>query len=214
MRELTAENASEYLAAGDRVSPGEPIAVRELPGGVSNVVLLVELPRHGQRGVAGGGLRFVLKQARGRLRVKEEWLCPVERIWREVEVLRICGEQLEARNKERIAVSVPEILWEDRENFCFAMTAAPEGQRTWKELLFAGEMELNRELAVAAGRLLGELHGGTWNNAAVAMQLADRSYFDRLRIDPYYRQIGRVHGDLTADVERLIDSVWQNRLAL
>src|SRR5262245_14303386 len=183
MRELTAENASEYLAAGDRVSPGEPIAVRELPGGVSNVVLLVELPRHGQRGVAGGGLRFVLKQARGRLRVKEEWLCPIERIWREVQTLRICGQLLiptwnaECGVRNVFQPSVPEVLWEDRENYCFAMTAAPQKHKTWKELLLSGDLSTSNEIAKACGQMLAAIHGSSWGNAEIAAQLDDRTYF-------------------------------------
>jgi 5-methylthioribose kinase len=80
MREITAENAAEYLRSTGRLGPAEAAEVRELAGGVSNAVLLVTL--------SGRGEQFVLKQARGQLRVKEEWLCPIERIWREVETLR------------------------------------------------------------------------------------------------------------------------------
>src|SRR5262245_57849193 len=130
MHEITSENAAEYLRSRGRVAPDELIEVRELAGGVSNVVLLVTLPHRGER--------LVLKQARGRLRVKEEWLCPVERIWREVEVLRICGELLQvrnaecgARNGESLETSVPDVLWDDRANYVYAMTAAPPERRTW-----------------------------------------------------------------------------------
>jgi aminoglycoside phosphotransferase (APT) family kinase protein len=80
--------------------------------------------------------------------------------------------------------------------------------------LFAGEIELNRRLAVACGRLLGQLHCGSWANSDIAKRLDDRSYFEQLRLDPYYRQIARVHVDLTLGIERLIDSVWQNRRSL
>src|SRR4029453_4982285 len=86
MFEITTPSAAEYLRTRGRIEAQEPVQVSELAGGVSNLVLLVTLPALGQR--------FVLKQARGQLRVKEEWLCPVERIWREVEVLRACGELL------------------------------------------------------------------------------------------------------------------------
>ena len=213
MRELTADNASEYLVARGRAAPGEPIAVRELTGGVSNAVLLVELPDCGER--------FVLKQARGQLRVKEEWLCPIERIWREVETLRICGELLGMPNSERRIQNaeasqpcVPEVLWEDRENYCFAMTAAPPEHRTWKELLLAGELADSANIAIACGRMLATLHGASWGNADIAAQLDDRTYFDQLRIDPYYRQIAKVHSDLAPPIQQLIDSVWSHRLCL
>jgi len=213
MRELTADNASEYLVARGRAAPGEPIAVRELTGGVSNAVLLVELTDRGER--------FVLKQARGQLRVKEEWLCPIERVWREVETLRICGELLGMQNSERRIQNaeasqpcVPDVLWEDRENYCFAMTAAPPEHRTWKELLLAGELADSVDIAKACGKMLATLHGASWGNADIAVQLDDRAFFDQLRIDPYYRQIAKVHPDLAPQVQQLIVSVWSHRLCL
>jgi thiamine kinase-like enzyme len=212
MREITSQCAADYLRWADRVARDEPIEVRELAGGVSNVVLLVTLPRRGGQ--------FVLKQARGQLRVKEEWLCPVERIWREVEVLRICGELLQVRSAEievrndGIATDVPRLLWEDRDNFVYAMTAAPAEHRTWKEILLSGETSVSRPLAIACGRLLGQLHAGSWASIEIAGLLDDRTYFDQLRLDPYYRHVARVHADLGPDLERLIDSIWQHRLCL
>ena len=67
---------------------------------------------------------------------------------------------------------------------------------------------------VACGRLLSELHAESWANNEIAATLDDRTYFEQLRLDPYYRQIARVHVDLAASVERLIDSVWQDRRSL
>ena len=43
MRELTWENAAAYLQETGRVPAGQSIRVRELSGGVSNVVLRVDL---------------------------------------------------------------------------------------------------------------------------------------------------------------------------
>ena len=180
---------------------------------MSNAVFFVELFKSGER--------FVLKQAREKLRVQEEWRCPVERIWREVEVLRLCGELLSAqsaephtRKTEEVAyeATVPLVLWEDRANLFYAMTAAPEGQRTWKELLLSGET--SEQVAGACGRLLGTLHAGSWNNVDIAGRLDDRAYFEKLRLDPYYRHVARVHPTLAPHIQRLIDSVWQNRLCL
>src|SRR5262245_30076622 len=124
MLEITEQSAADYLRATGRIDVQEPVQVKELAGGVSNVVLLVTLPARGER--------FVLKQARGQLRVKEEWLCPVERIWREVDVLRACGVILRnagwgVRNKKAqrsaydfLRPRVPVVQWEDRPNYCFA----------------------------------------------------------------------------------------------
>jgi 5-methylthioribose kinase len=213
MLEVTPDNAATYLRAEQRAAPTELLAVRELTGGVSNVVLLVEVPQRGER--------FVLKQARRQLRVPEEWLCPVERIWREVEVLRICGELLRTGNvhfsdlsETPLEVAVPQLLWEDRDNYVYAMTAAPPGNRTWKEILLAGEVSQSIGIARACGKLLAELHAASWHDEAIAERLSDRTYFEQLRLDPYYRQVARVHPDLRPELEGLIDSVWQHRRCL
>jgi 5-methylthioribose kinase len=208
MHEIDATNAADFLRAAGRVAADEPVVVRELAGGVSNVVLLVTLPARGEQ--------FVLKQARGRLRVKEDWRCSIERIWREVEVLRVCGDVLQAKpvSKARFVPRVPEFLWEDRENYCYAMTAAPEEHRTWKEMLLEGRSTDSLFIAATCGRLLGRLHAGTWRNAKLATQLGDRSFFDQLRLDPYYRHAAKVHSDLARPLLSLVESVLDNRLCL
>lgn len=194
---LDPATTERYLRDRGELAAGETVRVSELSGGVSNQVLLVE---------RGRGDRFVLKQAREQLRVEQEWKCDVRRIWREMDVLRICGEVLRKREMAPtpVTVCVPEILFEDYENFCYAMTAAPEGHRTWKQCLMTGHVE--HELVVAAGRLLGQLHGGTWHDNRIRFSLADRIYFDALRIDPYYRRIAEVHPDLRPEINALIDS--------
>jgi len=205
MREITSTTAAEYLRDCGRIGPRERADVVELAGGVSNIVLLVSLPERGER--------FVMKQARERLRVSEEWLCPVERIWREVQTLRLCGELLGSDlSSDGASAIVPEVLWEDRANYVYAMTAAPAGHQTWKERLLAGQVE--SDLATAAGRLLGRLHAGSWNVPQVAAEFADRMFYDQLRIDPYYRHLARRDAELAPAIERLIESVWSHRHAL
>jgi len=151
-------------------------------------VLYVERP-----GVAGGD--FVLKQARGQLRVEQPWFCSVERIWREVETLRVCQAVLSgepealapgALGTSSFVATTPRVLWEDRENYAFAMTAAPS-HRVWKYDLLAGVAD--ERIAWACGNLLGRLHAGTWRNADVAQRLADKTFYNDLRIDPYYRRV-------------------------
>jgi 5-methylthioribose kinase len=220
MYELTAQNAADYLRASGRVAPGENVAVRSLPGGISNVVLLVTPTQQVEP--------FVLKQARGRLNVETEWLSSIDRVWREVEVLRLCdtligtgaqklpasGVPPAATILARYEPRVPRVLWEDRDNYLFAMTSAPRGHRTWKELLLHGEARQGISIATTCGQLLARLHARSWKNPTISRQLDDRTFFDELRIDPYYRHIAGQHPELAAAVERLIDSVWQNRLCL
>src|SRR5690349_9198610 len=109
---LDPSTTERYLRERGELDPQETVRVTELSGGVSNEVLLIE---------RGRGDRFVLKQAREQLRVQQEWKCDVRRIWREMDVLRLCGDVLrnaKVADGPGIRIRVPEILFEDRESFC------------------------------------------------------------------------------------------------
>ncbi|MGH7192539.1 MAG: phosphotransferase family protein, partial [Candidatus Saccharimonadales bacterium] len=203
--------AEQYLREQRWVSARERVRVRQLAGGVSNEVLYVaRLDRL--------GADFVLKQARPQLRTPEPWFSSVERIWREIDVLHACQRVLLAEPIRPITpphtllAATPRVLHEDRENYAFAMTAAPPDHRVWKADLLGGRVE--PIIADACGRLLGRLHAGTWHDAQVADQLDDRRLFDELRLDPYYRQVARVCPEHRADFERLIDTVLGERHCL
>lgn len=203
---LDTTTTERYLRDRGELMGDESVSISELAGGVSNQVLLVE---------RGRGDRFVLKQAREQLRVQQEWKCDVRRIWREMDVLRLCGDILITSGQgieTGIEATVPQILFEDRDNFCYAMSAAPAGHRTWKECLLSGQID--SAFGKVAGRMLGALHAGTWRSAPVAAALDDRSYFDALRIDPYYRRVAQVHPQLRGELAALIESVFSNRLSL
>ena len=210
MQLLDAQTAAAYLRQQGWVRGEERVVVRELAGGVSNEVLYVSRPE-----TPGGD--FVLKQARAQLRTPDPWFCGVERIWREVEVLRVCAELLDAPGKaaaagEALVAQTPRILHEDRQNYAFAMSAAPENHRVWKAELLAGRADSS--IARACGRLLGRLHAGSWQNAKIRERLEDRRIFDELRLDPYYRTLARSFPADAPHLERLIESVLANRRSL
>lgn len=197
MREVTCQTVEQYLVDTGRIARGSKCSASRLPGGVSNEVLLLETDQPGLE-------RFVLKQARARLRTPQEWLCTIERIWREVAVLRIC---------QRFAAdNVPLVLFEDRDAYLFAMTAAPAGHTVWKEDLLRGEFDI--DIAEQAGRLLAALHSGGWGSAELEQQIGDRSIFRQLRIEPYYETVAQTCPDVRASLEQLTDNVWNHRLTL
>jgi 5-methylthioribose kinase len=201
---LTATNAVEYLRSRGHLAAGESAHACELKGGVSNTVIHVS---------RSDGDDLVIKQVRPQLNVAEPWYCSVERIWREVEVLRICATLLrDNRTDVAFAVEVPQLFFEDRENYLYAMSAAPPDHVVWKHELLSGIAR--NDIACACGTLLGALHAKSWHDAALARQLDDRQFFDDLRLDPFYRQIARVHESLAADIKRLIESVWTQRHCL
>lgn len=174
-------------AAGLRIS--------ELGGGVSNTVLLVE----------GGGRRFILKQALGKLRVQDDWFSDRERIFRESAAMRWAAPRLAAG-------SVPEILFEDRENFLFAMSAAPPDAETWKSILLRGEFATDTADRIA--KMLAAIVSASWRDAVSERLFGNQTVFDQLRIDPYYRTTAARHPDLAPHFERLMRVSSRRRVSM
>jgi 5-methylthioribose kinase len=194
MIEVGPENAAAYLRQTGRVAPAAAITVRELPGGVSNFVLRVDVE---------GQPPLVLKQSRERLRVAMEWLSPLERIWTEVAALGVLAEILPAD-------AVPAVLFEDRTNFLYAMSCAPDDAQVWKAQLLAGGADPS--LARRVGQTLATVHADSTHHSALRDEpLVNTSLFDSLRIDPYYRTTARVHPDLARPFDDLIASMTAER---
>jgi 5-methylthioribose kinase len=147
----------------------EVSSARRLEGGVSNRVVLV-LPE------SGGP--FVMKQALPKLRVQVDWFCTPARIEREALGLKYLAELVPG--------NVPELLFEDSEQYLLAMEAVPEPHRNWKAMLMAGEVF--PEHVVNFGRLLGNIHVNSARQSAELLPIfEDRSIYETLRIEPYYR---------------------------
>jgi 5-methylthioribose kinase len=189
MHELTANNVADFLRHTGRVSADVPVEVRELGGGVSNIVLRVDVP---------GQAPFVLKQSRTQLRTRAEWFSRLDRIWIERDAIRLLSALLPEG-------AVPTVLFEDRENFLVAMTCAPDDSVVWKAQLLAGHAD--PEVARRAGTLLGTIHSRTAGHPDLAAQFGDTTVFDQLRIDPFYRRVAQVHPDLQPRLAALIDSM-------
>jgi 5-methylthioribose kinase len=189
MRELNSENTDAYLREIGSVPAGLDIQVRELSGGVSNVVLRVDV---------AGRPPLVIKQCRERLRVATEWRARLDRIWAERAALDVLAAILPPG-------TVPEVLFEDRPNYLFAMACAPDDSATWKTHLMSGQVD--PQIAARLGTILGTIHAEAPRHLALRQTLADTSLFDELRVDPYYRTIARAHPDLAPRIEALIASM-------
>ncbi|HYM11466.1 MAG TPA: aminoglycoside phosphotransferase family protein [Bryobacterales bacterium] len=192
--DLTVDNCGEYLARRGQAPPGR-LEIRELGGGVSNRVLLVE----------GDGVRFVLKQSLDRLRVADEWLADRSRIFREARSLQDAARLLPAG-------AVPQVLWVDEPNFLFAMTAVPPSATSWKTQLLAGEA--CPSTAATVGTLLGLWIRESWGNREFEERYGDQTAFDQLRIDPYYRTAARRRPEVAARVGELIAASAARRVSL
>ena len=104
-----------------------PATIRALGGGISNQVWRIET----------GGKSFVLKQALPKLRVEQDWFCDPERIYEECAAIQALAGILPDG-------TVPRIIDEDRDSYCFVMSAAPAGARTWKDHLLEGGLRSGR----------------------------------------------------------------------
>ena len=195
--QLTVATAPDYLA--QRGFDTARLTVRELAGGVSNTVLLVE----NTCDTSGG--RFVLKQALPQLRVEQEWFCDIRRIFVEADAIRAVTPMLPQG-------AAPRVLFEDRDNFLFAMTAAEPGFAPWKSHLLASQCD--PRVAEAVGRSLGAIIRHSWHSEAMAAQFDELSYFHELRLDPYYTRLASIYPDLRPWMDRLIESCRTRRVSL
>jgi 5-methylthioribose kinase len=189
MHEITALTAADYLREMGQVPDRAEIHVRELGGGVSNIVLRADI---------AGRPPFVIKQCRERLRVAMDWRARLDRIWTERATLDLLGSLLPAG-------TVPTVLFEDRAEYLFAMTCAPDDAATWKTLLMAGQIEPT--IAARLGTILGTIHAEAHGHPAMQTLLSDTSLFEELRVDPYYRTAASAHPDMAERINALIASM-------
>lgn len=157
----------DYLRMSGRIEPGEFPQCCVMTGGVSNRTVLVARPN---------GEKWVLKQALEKLRVADDWFCPPERILRE-------AAGMAALRRIAPRGSITRLVFTDRENYLLAMECVPEPHENWKNVLLSGRVEPGHVEQFA--QLLVAIHrGGTGRD--FQEQFADRSYFESLRIEPYY----------------------------
>jgi 5-methylthioribose kinase len=193
MLELTCDNTLTYLRTRGFIGP-EEAHVEPLGGGVSNVVLRVTT----------AGRTFVLKQSRPRLRTREDWFSDLDRVYREQEVMHLLQPLLQP-------LTVPQVLFVDRDNYLFAMSQAPAGARSWKEDLLAGAAD--QSVAERAGVVLGKMHQATAESQE-ARSFVNQTVFIQLRVDPFYRRVQERRPEVAAAIAGLIDQMLSRKEAL
>ncbi|MDM4761998.1 aminoglycoside phosphotransferase family protein [Galbitalea sp. SE-J8] len=171
-----------------------PVRIRELSGGVSNVVLAVE----------ADGQRLVMKQSLERLRVEAEWLAPRRRILAEAAGLRVAAALDPA--------SVPRVVDIDPETMLLVMEMAPEGTDDWKRKLMAGEIDA--DFARHVGRLVGRMHAETAGAPLPRELTDDPAAFEALRLDPYHEAVARALPELADAVRAVADRIRRERVCL
>lgn len=192
--ELNTPEARFWIAA-QLDCPPNTITITSLGGGVSNHVLLVDAP----------GNRCVFKQALEKLRVEQDWYCSRDRIFRECAALRAVRTIFPPG-------AVPRVLFENRDQFTFAMEVAPADAQPWKSPLLAGEVRL--EWAERAGHLLGTLIRKSVERPEWQANFADLTVFGELRVDPYYHTTADRHPELARHFAALINECLNRRFSL
>jgi 5-methylthioribose kinase len=187
MIEIQETTAPAYALKHRLFPTGADVRAEWLSGGVSNVVLRLTDDASGRE--------IILKQARERLRVQADWRSRLDRIWREVSVLRTIGPLFPGG-------TVPRVLYEDRENYLFAMSAAPRDHVVWKAELLSGR--LRADLLPQLGAFLASVHALSAHGAQLPSELRDKQVFDELRLDPYYRWTASRHPEVANALNRLV----------
>jgi len=192
------ENISElvdYLRVSGRIEPCETPHCRLLAGGVSSRTVLVD---------RSNGQKWVLKQALEKLRVEDDWFSPPDRILRE-------AAGMEALRRITPAGSIPQLLFTDEEKYLLAMEYVPEPHENWKTVLLAGRVEPGHYEQFA--KLLVSIHrGGTAREFQEAFE--DRSFFESLRIEPYYLATAARVPAARAFLDALVEETRARRLTL
>lgn len=192
--ELTAANAADYLRKHHGIEAQQAV---ELGGGVSNAVLRVE-PVQGDP--------FVMKQSLGKLRVEQDWFSDRERIHRECDAIRMLHDA------DLPPGSVPAIVFEDRDNCIYAMSAAPADARDWKSILMQGV--LDPATVQRTGELLASIIRVSRGDTRYRSRFHELRVFDQLRLDAYYRATALRHPDLADYFHQLIHDTEQRDFSL
>jgi 5-methylthioribose kinase len=194
MLELTAANVLDFLRSKQWIEPG-PAQAEPLGWGVSNAVLRVKTPEK----------ILVLKQSRPQLRTRDPWFSDLNRVFREQEVMEVLFPLLPP-------LTVPQVLFSDREHFVFAMSHAPLGAQVWKESLLAGK--INVSLGQQIGRVLGLIHEETSRDSTLRDRFGNRAVFHQLRVEPFYHRIIERRPEVAAPVHRIMMRMAETSEAL
>ncbi len=120
MQEIDAETTADYLRRSGRVPRRAAFASASCAAGS---------PISCCGSTSPGRPPFVIKQCRERLRVRDGLARPARPDLDRVRHARACSESILPEG------TVPRVLFDDRPNYLFAMTCAPDDAVTWKSQL-------------------------------------------------------------------------------
>jgi len=187
---------ADYLGRRGLSADAQTPSFHNLAGGVSNRTVLVRFP---------DGRAWVLKQALPKLRVAVDWFSDPERAHREALALEWYA---------RLAPpgSVPRLVFDDREHHLIGMEAVPLPHQNWKTMLLAGEVNLDH--VEQFGTLLGAVHRRAAATSELRQVFADTSFFESLRLEPYYLYSAHQAPQAADFLSRLVADTRSRRITL
>lgn len=174
---------------GSSVTPQGNFSRTILPGGVASDVEIV---------TDSNGREIVIKRALPKLRVAKDWRADPARSAVEVEALLTLRDLLGPG-------TVPEVLWVDSDNHRFAMQRVDSRLQNWRSRLEGGEVDLRT--AARVGELLGQLHTRSAERPGLARRFANRSFFEQLRIEPFFLRCAQHNPGLAPAIGEVIGAL-------
>ena len=188
---------SSYLIAQEHMKLGEAVSFKNLPGGVSNRTVKVAWE---------DGRGWVLKQALAKLRVNVDWFSSPERIGVEAKALRWL-------NRLAPPGTTPSFVFEDLKNHLMGMEAIPDEHENWKSVLLSGRIFSDH--FEQFGLLLGTIHRqASESGLEVRKMFADTTYFENLRLEPYYLYSAQNIAEAATFLKTLARETLQHKYSL
>jgi len=187
----------EYLRSSGRIARDETPEIDVLAGGAVNRTVLVTRP---------SGEAWVLKQALEKLRVKVDWFSDPRRIEREAlgieHLSRVCPSG-----------SITPLIFRDDANHLLAMAAVPQPHENWKTMLLRGEVR--DEHVKQFAELLACIHKSVIGRRIhLDPAFSDTSFFESLRLEPYYLFTAEQVPEAAPFVRSLVDQTRSRRITL
>lgn len=188
------QHLTDYMQENGFVDGVEELSLEPLKGGVSCKVIRA----------TNAKMDIVIKQAREKLMVSEDWFSDVSRILIE----RDC---LQAYNRI-VPEIVPDLVFSDDDNYLYAMSAAPHNAVMWKTELMAGR--IRPAIAATLGKALATLHSASVHDSDIQKRFADTTFFEELRLAPYLETSRDRNPAVVAELTQLIAFLRDERTVL
>jgi len=186
-----------YLRERGHLRREEVPAFTNLRGGISNRTVAVERP---------DGRAYVLKQALEKLRVQADWRSEPRRSHQEALGL-VWLERLTPPG------TITPLLFEDATQHLLAMQAVSRPHENWKTRLLSGGLETRHVQQFA--QCLGDIHRRSHEQPEeISVLFDDRTFFETLRLEPYYRYTAARNPATVRFFENLIAETLATRVSL